>query len=36
MRVGAVLAALYFAYSVITDLIIWSAALWWLVLEILA
>jgi|ETNmetMinimDraft_15_1059895.scaffolds.fasta_scaffold567283_1 hypothetical protein len=33
MRFGALLAALYIVYSVVTDLMIWGFALYWIVLE---
>ena len=33
MKLGAVFAALYVAYSVITDLAIWGYAIYWFLLE---
>lgn len=33
MKLGAVFAALYVGYSVVTDLMIWGYALYWIVLE---
>ena len=33
MKLGAVFAALYVVYSVLTDLLIWGYAIYWFLLE---